>query len=112
MRSIRETVGERAKRPLAFYTLTLPENATVLGDEETRCLERAAAGERGAGRRHMCFWNAGLRVDAARLKAVLGRVVADRERGLVPVETRDVVCEKRKHGGVLDPSTGQRVCFA
>ena len=43
---------------------------------------------------------------------VLGRVVADRERGLVPVETRDVVCEKRKHGGVLDPSTGQRVCFA
>ena len=100
------------QRPLAFYTLTLPENATVLGDEETRCLERAAAGERGAGRRHMCFWNAGLRVDAARLKAVLGRVVADRERGLVPVETRDVVCEKRKHGGVLDPSTGQRVCFA
>ena len=48
----------------------------------------------------------------ARLKAVLGRVVAERERGLVPVETRDVVCEKRKHGGVLDPSTGQRVCFA
>ena len=100
------------QRPLAFYTLTLPENATVLGEEETRCLERAAAGTRGAGRRHTCFWNAGLRVDAARLKAVLGRVVADRERGLVPVETRDVVCEKRKHGGVLDPSTGQRVCFA
>ena len=95
---MRDAFAKQRPRPLSFYSLHLPESATVPSPELTMCLGNASAQTAKypqTDERWRCYWNVDVRVDFWRhLLPTLTQIASDRRRGVINLGAEDV-CRKR-----------------
>lgn len=103
--AMRYSNGPASARPLSFYGLSVPHNASVVRAADRACLataERKRVLNQGKVNKFwQCYWNMDVEVPYAIVHAAFDRFVGDRARGVVHAAPTDDVCRRRKHGGVL-----------